>query len=91
MTITYDPKKRGHTLAARKLDFEDAKTVFEGTNFETEDIRKNYGEKRMICFGMLEDRMVVVGYTPRGADRHVFSMRKANDREQTRIAPLLGL
>jgi hypothetical protein len=35
--------------------------------------------------------MVVVGYTPRGADRHVFSMRKANDREKTHIAPLLGL
>ena len=89
--ITYDPGKRAVTLAARKLDFEDARTVFEGTNFEIEDIRKNYGEIRMICFGMLEDRMVVVGYTPRGADRHVFSMRKANDREQTRIAPLLGL
>ena len=91
MTITYDPKKRAETLAARKLDFEDAKTVFEGTHFESEDIRKDYGEKRMICFGMLRDRMVVVGYTPRGADRHVFSMRKANDREQTSIAPLLGL
>ena len=24
-------------------------------------------------------------------DRHVFSMRNANDREQARIAPLLGL
>lgn len=35
--------------------------------------------------------MVVIGYTPRGADRHVLSMRKANDREQTSIAPLLGL
>ena len=89
--ITYDPEKRAETLAARKLDFEDARTVFEGTNFEIEDIRKNYGEIRMICFGMLEDRMVVVGYTPRGADRHGFSMRKANDREQTRIAPLIGL
>jgi uncharacterized protein len=33
--------------------------------------------------------MVVVGYTPRGADRHIFSMRKAIEREQTRIAPLL--
>ena len=51
----------------------------------------DYGEQRMICFGMLRDRMVVGGYTPRGADRHVFSMRKANDREQKRIAPLLGL
>jgi hypothetical protein len=49
--------------------------VFAGTNFETEDTREDYGEKRIICFGMLGDRMVVVGYTPRGADRHVFSMR----------------
>ena len=91
VTITYDPKKRAETLAARKLDFEDTKFVFEQPFFETEDTRKNYGEKRMICFGMLRDRMVVIGYTPRGADRHVFSMRKANDREQARITPLLGI
>ena len=91
MPITYDPSKRAKTLAARSLDFEDAKLVFEGRFFETEDVRKNYGERRLICFGMLRDRMVVVGYTPRGADRHVFSMRKANDREQASIAPLLGL
>ena len=35
--------------------------------------------------------MVVIGYTPRGEERHIFSMRKANDREQTRIAPLLEI
>ncbi|MDP2761097.1 MAG: BrnT family toxin [Sideroxyarcus sp.] len=51
--------------------------------------RKDYGETRVICYGLLEGRMIVVGYTPRGADRHVFSMRKANEREQKRIAPLL--
>ena len=71
-------------------DFADAERVFEGPTFEVQDRRRDYGEKRVICFGMLLDRMVVVGYTPRGADRHVFSMRKANDREQTRISPLLG-
>ena len=91
MAITYDPPKRSWTLAERQLDFEDAKVVFEATNFETEDTRKDYGEKRILCFGMLRDRMVVIGYTPRGADRHVFSMRKANDREQTLVAPLLGV
>ncbi|MEO8279912.1 MAG: BrnT family toxin, partial [Ideonella sp.] len=91
MAITYDPLKRSRTLAERKLDFEDAKFVFEATNFETEDTRRDYGEMRILCFGMLRDRMVVVGYTPRGADRHVFSMRKANDREQALIAPLLGI
>ena len=91
MAITYDPSKRAQTLAERQLDFEDAKLVFETTNFETEDTRKDYGEKRILCFGMLRSRMVVIGYTPRGADRHVFSMRKANDREQALIAPLLGI
>jgi len=51
--------------------------------------RQDYGETRIICYGWLDGRMVVVGYTPRGADRHVFSMRKANDREKVRLAPLL--
>lgn len=60
-------------------------------HFETEDARKDYGERRIICYGMLGDRMVVVGYTPRGADHHVFSMRKANDREKALIAPLLEI
>lgn len=91
MTITFDPAKRTATLAERGLDFMDAKVVFAGTTFEVEDRRRNYGETRIICFGVLRGRIVVVGYTPRGADRHVFSMRKANDREKARIAPLLGL
>lgn len=91
MAITYDPRKRAATLAERGLDFDDAELVFAGTTFEVEDTRRNYGEPRIICFGLLHDRIVVVGYTPRGADRHVFSMRKANDREKARIAPILGL
>ena len=91
MSIIYDPAKRAKAIAETQLDFEDAKFVFESTNFETVDARKDYGEQRILCYGMLRDRMVVVGYTPRGADRHVFSMSKANDREQALIAPLLGI
>jgi uncharacterized DUF497 family protein len=34
---------------------------------------------------------VVVGHTPRGTDRHIFSMRKADEREQERIGARLGL
>lgn len=89
MRVTYDPEKRERTLEDRGLDFDDARFVFAGVTLEVEDTRKVYGEVRIICFGLLAGRMVVVGYTPRGADRHVFSMRKANDREQARIAPLL--
>ena len=89
MRITYDPAKRQKTLDERGLDFEDALTVFSGVTFEVEDTRRDYGETRIICFGYLDRRLVVVGYTPRGNSRHIFSMRKANEREQARIGPYL--
>jgi len=89
MRITFDPIKRDKALSERGLDFDDAALIFAGVTLEVEDTRKDYGETRVICYGMLDGRMVVVGYTPRGADRHIFSMRKANEREQKRIAPLL--
>ena len=89
MRITYDPAKRQRTLDERGLDFEDALTVFSGVTFEVEDTRRDYGETRIICFGYLARRLVVVGYTPRGNSRHIFSMRKANEREQARIGPYL--
>ncbi len=78
---------RLHTLADRGLDFDDAAIVFEGTTVEIEDTRKDYGERRIICYGVLAGRLVVIGYTPRGSSRHIFSMRKANDREKARLAP----
>ena len=89
MRITFDPAKRDKTLAERGLDFSDAAIVFAGVTVEVEDTRKNYGETRIICYGRLLGRMVVVGYVPRGASRHIFSMRKANAREQERLAPYL--
>ena len=87
MRITWDPAKRAKTLAERGLDFADAAMVFAGVTVEVEDTRKDYGETRIICYGRLEGRMVVVGYVPRGKSRHIFSMRKANAREQERLAP----
>ena len=87
MRITFDPTKRAKTLDERGLDFEDAALVFAGTTVEIEDTRRDYGERRIICYGLLAARLVVVGYAPRGATRHIFSMRKANDREKARLAP----
>ena len=91
MRVTYDHAKREWTLTNRGLDFEDAAQVFDGLTAEVEDQRKDYGEKRIVCYGVLQGRLVVIGYTPRGGARHVFSMRKANAREQARFAPYFGL
>jgi len=87
MRLTFDPAKRLRTLEERGLDSDDASVVFRGTTIEVDDIRKDYGERRIICYGLLSGRLVVIGYTPRGNARHIFSMRKANDREESRLAP----
>lgn len=91
MRITYDPIKRRRTLDERGLDFEDAHIVFEGPVHEFEDRRHDYGERRILCFGLFRGRMVLVGYTQRGTARHVFSMRKANEREKKAFGAHLGL
>ena len=65
MRITFDLAKRARALADRGLDFEDAAAVFDGITVEVEDRRRNYGERRIICYGMLAGRLVVIGYTPR--------------------------
>ena len=76
MRVTSDPAKRGKTLADRGLDFNDAVAMFDGLTVEVEDTRKDYGEKRIICYGLLAGRLVVIGYTPRGKVRHIFSSRQ---------------
>jgi len=91
MRVSFDPDKRVRTLKNRGLDFEDASKVFSGITLEIEDTRRNYDERRIICYGTLAGRMVVICYTPRGAVRHVFSMRKANDREKARFSSHLEI
>jgi len=89
--ITFDAVKRAETLEQRGLDFLDAQKVFTGVTVEFEDLRQDYGETRMICFGHLRGRLVVIVYAPRDAGRHIISMRKANAREKARLAPLFGI
>jgi len=84
MRITFDPKKWEWTRLNRKVDFLDAPLVFAGPTFDRVDDRKEYGETRIVTVGLLNGRMVVVVWTPRGDARHIISMRKANDREKAR-------
>ena len=90
MAITYDPVKRLRTLSERGLDFEAAATVFGGVTLTLRDDRRNYGEPRFQTYGLLGQRLVMIVWTPRGADRHVISMRKCNAREKKRFEARLG-
>lgn len=90
MKITFDAAKRDATLRDRGLDFADAAEVFAGRTLDFADDRQDYGEQRIITVGELAGRMVIVVWTPRGEDRRIISMRKANEREQARLGQRLG-
>lgn len=84
MDIDFDPLKRAATLSDRGLDFARAVEVFGGWHYTARDLRQEYEEERFITVGLLDSRMVVMVWTPRGDARRIVSMRKANEREQAR-------
>ena len=86
MLIEFDADKRNKTLDERGLDFYRAAEVFVGRHFSAEDLREEYNEIRYITVGKLDERMVVLVWTPRGEARRIISMRKANEREQALYA-----
>jgi uncharacterized DUF497 family protein len=90
LRITYDPRKRADTLTHRELDFDDAPKVFASDVFENLVDRRDYGEVRWQTMGLLNGRVVMVVWTPRGRARHIISMWKCNDREQKRYFDRMG-
>ena len=90
MLIEFDPDKRVKALAERGLDFARAAEVFAARHFTAEDEREDYSEPRYVTVGLLDGRMVVMVWTPRGEARRIISMRKANEREQARYAHRRG-
>ena len=78
----WDEEKNRKNLSERGLSFDDAEAVFAGPCVTFEDTREDYGEQRLITFGLLEGRLVVIAHTPREENIRIISMRKGNDREQ---------
>ncbi len=84
MRYEWDDAKRGINLAKHGIDFaaiedfgwKDA-TIFE-------DRRKDYNEKRMVAYGYIKGRLVVVVYTESKDAHRIISLRKANTREVNR-------
>ena len=90
MQVEFDSAKRDQALAERGLDFARAGEVFASKHFTAEDDRQDYAEDRFVTAGVLDARLVIVIWTPRGEVRRIISMRKANDREKTFYARHLG-
>jgi uncharacterized DUF497 family protein len=71
MEVDFDGAKRDKTLAERGLDFADAGKVFDGVHLSGQDTRQEYAEDRFITVGYLDDRLVVIVWTPRDDVRRI--------------------
>ena len=67
-----------------------AREVFDGLTITLPDQRQDYGEPRFITAGWLDERLLVLVWTPRGLARRIISMRKANEREIDKYKQSLG-
>jgi len=85
MTYEWDERKRKTNLEKHGIDFSaihlfdwECATIFA-------DQRIDYEEPRMVAYGSIKGRLVVVVYTIRDNENiRIISMRKANKREVNR-------
>ncbi len=78
---TWDPSKRELNLKTHGLDFHGCESIWDHFTVTREDQRQDYGEKRLVCFGLLGADVVVMVYTERPRGPHIISLRKAQKHE----------
>ena len=77
---TWDESKRRRNIKLHGLDFEGADAIWDNFTVTREDIREDYGEKRLGTFGLLKGEAVVLVHTDRN-DIHIISLRRAEKYE----------
>ena len=80
MTSWDEPKRRSN-IEDHGLDFEGAETIWDNFTVTREDTREDYGEKRLVTFGLLNGEAVVLVHVDRDGDMHVISLRRAEKYE----------
>ena len=82
MVIEWDEKKNQLNIEKYKIDFADAFKIFENQILTKVDDRFDYGEKRWIGLGKLENIIVAFVYTIRGKKLRIISIRKGSNNEK---------
>ena len=82
MKISFDAAKHEKNLRERGFGFDYAALIFEGPVLEWPDLRRDYGEERIIALGSVDRDILVVVYTDREDSRRIISARLANTKER---------
>lgn len=72
------------------MDYFDAAKVFDQPCLTVQDKRFAYPEQRFLTFGLINDRLIAVVWTPISGGIRVISMRKCNEREQKIFTERMG-
>ena len=86
MQITFDPAKDAANVAKHGVSLALAVNLEWSWLLAAPDIRRDYGETRMLGYAPLGTRVYCVVFTDRGDERRVISLRKANRKEVKRYA-----
>ena len=82
MEFEWDEQKYKINLEVHEVSFEAAMEIWSDPLLEREDDRKDYGEIRIIAYGVAQDRILTVVYTMRGERIRIISARRANRNER---------
>lgn len=81
---SWDEAKRAANLQRHAIDFKSIEAFQWEAALIWRDTRRDYGERRFLALGKLDERVHVLVYTPRGGSLRIISLRKANQREVKR-------
>jgi hypothetical protein len=78
----WDPEKAAENLRTHGIAFEDAIHIFDDRTIEIADTREDYGEDRIVAFGVVQGIEVAVVYTERKDVIRLISARRATRNER---------
>ena len=82
MQIEFDPDKERQNVRKYGLSLSLGASVLADPNvLEVLDLRFDYGEERIIAYGMTSGAVCVCAFTMRGNTARIISVRKAEERE----------
>ena len=83
MLFEWNEHKNKLNFQKHGISFEEAQEIFQGTVFTFEDSRKDYGEKRDVSVGAIENVIIVVVIHTKRKDKvRIISARLANQTER---------
>ena len=82
MEFEWDEAKRQANILKHGIDFVDAIAIFSGRVEESEDRRRDYGERRFLATGDADGSILRLVFTWRGSRRRIISARRAKRYER---------